>query len=105
MFDITDRVHRAEPVPDSWLVTWHLEPVRPAGLSDEDWELRIECDGHELARARTQRCWTRAEAMRLARKQLAVDWFGCVNVQRQVPDEIEHGIMQWEDAGDVLAVD
>jgi hypothetical protein len=103
-WDINARRWRDVP-EDRWTVEWHTAPVRPAGVSDEDWQLEIDCNGHDLAICHAREFASEQKARVYARSVLKQDWYGSVLVQREVPDFVEGSAFFWEPSGETIHVD
>lgn len=103
-FDINTGRWRDVPA-DRWTVEWQTEPVRPAGLSDDDWQLEIECSGHDLAICHIRECRSEAQARALAASVAGDSWYGVAQVQREVPDFINGSAFFWEPAGDLIEIE
>jgi hypothetical protein len=103
-WDINARRRRDVPA-ERWTVEWQTAPTRPEGISDEDWELELECNGHDLAVSHVREFDTERKARAFAKRILAADWYGSVMVQREVPEFVEGDAFFWEPSGETIYVD
>jgi hypothetical protein len=106
VWDIQFKQWRDWPVREMWEVEWYEPPTKPAKLSDEDWELQLECGAADMCPSHSRYYASERVAKQQARRILNTrpNYWGVVTVVRLVPTLIEAGVMEWDTAGDRIDV-